>query len=74
MIGMGEALRRDPTLREVAALRPGWKATRRDATSAWTRSARNLERDGVMLRDVGYGGSQDRNELTDAPPSWMRVR
>lgn len=36
VIGMGEALRRDPTLREVAALRPGWKATRRDATSAWT--------------------------------------
>jgi hypothetical protein len=36
VIGMGEALRRDPTLREVAGLRPGWKATRPDATSGWT--------------------------------------
>jgi hypothetical protein len=39
VIGMGTALRRDPTLREVADLRPGWKARRRDPGSAWTREA-----------------------------------
>jgi hypothetical protein len=37
VIGMGTALRRDPTLRAVADLAPGWKATRRDAGSDWTR-------------------------------------
>jgi len=39
VIGMGEALRLDPTLREIADLPPGWKAWRRAVGDAWQRAA-----------------------------------
>ena len=38
VIGMREALRRDPSLREIADLRPGWKAWRSDVGAAWHRA------------------------------------
>ena len=37
VIGMAEALARDPGLRELADLPPGWNAWRADAASPWTR-------------------------------------
>src|SRR3954462_14423314 len=36
-IGMGTALRMDPTLREIADLAPGWKAWRSRVGEAWQR-------------------------------------
>lgn len=40
VVGMGEMLALDPTLREIADLPPGWIATRERAGSAWRRSQR----------------------------------
>lgn len=37
IIGMGEALKLDPTLREVADLPPGWQATREHPGAPWRR-------------------------------------
>jgi len=37
VIGMGEALRLDATLRLVASLPPGWIATRTEVGSEWVR-------------------------------------
>ncbi len=37
IIGLGTALRLDPTLRGVANLPEGWIASRRDAASPWSR-------------------------------------
>jgi hypothetical protein len=37
LISMAEALDRDPTLREVADLPPGWIASRENASAAWVR-------------------------------------
>jgi len=37
VITMREALERDPTLREVADLPPGWSAHRKDIGSQWKR-------------------------------------
>jgi hypothetical protein len=39
VIGMGTALRLDPTLSSVADLPPGWTATRKDVGSIWSRRA-----------------------------------
>jgi hypothetical protein len=36
-IGMGTALRLDPTLRAIADLPPGWVAWRRSPSDAWVR-------------------------------------
>jgi len=38
VIGMGEALKRDPTLREIADLPPGWIAWREAPGSPWRRA------------------------------------
>ena len=38
VIGMGEAVRRDPSLRDVADLPPGWKAWRPRVGAAWLRA------------------------------------
>jgi hypothetical protein len=38
VIGMANALRRDPSLREIADLLPGWKAWRSAAGEAWQRA------------------------------------
>ena len=38
VIGMGTALRIDPTLREVADLAPGWKAWRSGIGEPWQRA------------------------------------
>lgn len=37
IIGMGEALERDPTLRGIADLPPGWSATRVSVGGPWRR-------------------------------------
>jgi hypothetical protein len=37
LISMAEALDRDPTLREIADLPPGWIAWRENASAPWTR-------------------------------------
>lgn len=37
VIGMGEALKLDPTLREIADLPPGWSARRSAVGQEWTR-------------------------------------
>ena len=37
VIGMGEALRTDPSLREIADLPPGWTATRERIGGPWIR-------------------------------------
>jgi len=37
VIGMGTALRLDPTLRTIADLPSGWTATRVETGAAWTR-------------------------------------
>jgi hypothetical protein len=37
VIGMGQALQLDPTLRAIADLAPGWSATRADREAAWVR-------------------------------------
>ena len=38
LIGMGEALKIDPSLREVANLPPGWTATRTHVGAPWDRT------------------------------------
>ena len=37
VIGMGQALKRDPTLSSIADLRPGWHAYRQAVGGPWTR-------------------------------------
>ena len=37
VIGMGTALALDPTLREIADLKPGWEASRKAVGSEWTK-------------------------------------
>jgi hypothetical protein len=37
VIGMGTALRLDPTLRGIADLPPGWTASRKGVDEAWVR-------------------------------------
>ena len=39
VISMAEAVERDPTLRTVSDLPPGWTATRRDVEDHWERQA-----------------------------------
>ena len=39
VIGMGTALRLDPTLRSIADLPPGWTASRAHVGDAWVRRA-----------------------------------
>jgi hypothetical protein len=39
VIGMGTALRLDPTLRSIADLPPGWVATREQVGGPWERRA-----------------------------------
>lgn len=39
VIGMREAIRLDPTLREIAGLAPGWTASRDRVGGAWQRQA-----------------------------------
>jgi hypothetical protein len=39
VIGMGTALRLDPTLRSIADLPPGWTAARARVGNAWVRQA-----------------------------------
>jgi len=39
VIGMGEALGLDPTLRTIADLPPGWTATRQNVDDSWDRQA-----------------------------------
>ena len=39
VIGMGTALRLDPTLRSIADLPPGWTASRARVGDAWVRRA-----------------------------------
>lgn len=39
VIGMGTALRLDPTLRTIADLPPGWTATRKHIGDSWDRQA-----------------------------------
>ncbi len=38
VIGMGTALKLDPTLRAIADLPPGWSATRQEIGSDWERT------------------------------------
>lgn len=38
LIGIGEALRVDPTLATIADLGPGWRATRAHRGAAWERT------------------------------------
>lgn len=37
VIGMGTALKIDPTLREIGDLEPGWSASREEVGGKWTR-------------------------------------
>ncbi len=39
VIGMGEALKLDPSLRSIADLQPGWTATRTHVGAPWIRRA-----------------------------------
>ena len=45
VIGMGNALRIDPSLREIADLPPGWKAWRSAVGGAWQRAPKHAEQD-----------------------------
>jgi len=37
LVGLGEIVRRDPSVLEVADVPPGWSATRATKTSPWQR-------------------------------------
>jgi hypothetical protein len=43
VIGMGNALNRDPTLRQIADLPPGWSARRKDNDSEWVKYPETTE-------------------------------
>ncbi len=45
LIGMGTALRLDPTIREVADLAPGWSAARESVGAPWSRNRGSRNRD-----------------------------
>jgi hypothetical protein len=43
VIGMGNALNRDPTLRQIADLPPGWSARRKGKDSEWVKYPETTE-------------------------------
>ena len=44
IIGMGEVLKRDPTLRSIADLPPGWIAWRKSRSDPWVREPHPAQR------------------------------